>query len=68
MTREEAIEIATYCLDSSQKTQHINQIYDNFESRTCANCRQLKAFDLCEVFSNCIAEPKTFGCNKFTRK
>ena len=47
----------------------IDRIYDDFESRTCDNCKYLDG--LCtlgikhfEIDTN----PSDFGCNKFVRK
>lgn len=53
----------------------INKIYDDFESKTCGNCKLGVETNLgfiecgLEIF-NCTDEffDKDFGCNKFQRK
>lgn len=56
-----------------------DSIYDDFESRTCENCkhysrhgdRYIEFFD-CTVLDGIVAivdrPPKDFGCNKFERR
>lgn len=53
----------------------INEIYDDFESRTCENCKRyvpMKWTDFdnkCASMENKVSHvDKDFGCNKFERK
>lgn len=65
MTRAEA-HSSFYCIEAgTDGIELVNEIYDDFKSRTCENCKQLEAFDYCPALENCIAEPQVFGCNKF---
>ena len=88
MTREEAkdlIEIEYDSLDNYCDSNHcsvIDQIYDDFESRTCENCKYVEnsgqtystAVQKCKLGIGDINEwgsvfcSKDFGCNKFERK
>lgn len=81
MTREEALlarENNYYSTVGQENTTDdvedlINQIYDDFDSRICKNCKYWQ--DYTDTLSICcngtlefrIATPKNFGCNKFER-
>ena len=71
MTREEAWELSEVF-----GTEIIDKIYDDFESRTCENCKHFIDSE-CMVIGDwdCYYDspaqwtpPKDFGCNKFVRK
>ena len=72
MTRNEAIALVTNCTISSydyQNLKHaVDRIYDDFEQRTCENCK----YDSygCSVQDSILqVDPEaiftTFGCNGF---
>lgn len=74
MTREEALSLLEKHNDSDVadvKTikQFINQIYDNFKSRICINCKYDLETRQCrmDVFRPCKKD-HTFGCNRFKQK
>lgn len=50
----------------------INEIYDDFESRTCKNCKQyINYHKLCRQDVSIFGESflnKDFGCNKWEKK
>ena len=57
----------------------IEKIYDDFESRTCSNCKYGLQFDYVTDYGMCeksygwywqgrMEITKDFGCNKFVRK
>ena len=47
----------------------IGDIYDDFESRLCKNCKWFKGIDksykVCKLYD--ISHGEDFGCNKFER-
>jgi len=82
MTREKAQEeLYSYVYDDSLESGHltadlITKIYDDFESRTCDNCKWLTDLGFCvnlksigngkDRFEDSIKSD--IGCNKFERK
>ena len=77
MNREEALD--EYCNQFSNMEETLNEVYDDFESRLCKNCKWYiydTYFD--SEHKDCAANnqaqsvvsfpPEDFGCNKFTRK
>lgn len=84
MTREEAFD-GIYHADTFDLAQDmVNKIYDDFESRTCENCKHYEEIiqgigecsnDIYEGFSAGLVYdydnmflPKDFGCNKWESK
>ena len=74
MTREEA-QTKRYIIESTEYNvptmkEHIDKIYDDFESRVCENCSRVN--DPCEIalvaFYDEGMNLQYFGCNKFERK
>ena len=67
MTREEAHgEKGDRSLEKGGITRLVNDIYDDFESRVCSNCKHKSDSSLCSVgivYDN--TTDNTFGCNKF---
>lgn len=70
MTREEALahlfiqdNIYVYHEDGKDL---VNQIFDDFESRTCDNCTLYDGIDYCHWFGR--SETKDFCCNKWEEK
>lgn len=67
-----------YCEKTSTVTmkvtkETIDKIYDDFESRTCENCKviqNIKKFNKGAAYCNIIHKSvnKDFGCNKFERR
>jgi len=56
---------------------YIGMVIDDFESRTCENCKHYAIDNCCELIDDwdCYYDspsqwspPKDFGCNKFERK
>ena len=87
MTRKEAIShirlILSYdgTFDEKDAENLINKIFDDFENRTCKNCRYYKKgychhSDICYWVGSSSKEGicvdylylKNFGCNKFEKK
>ena len=88
MNREEAKEYfrinyespdGDYALDAEDTEYVIDKVYDDFESRTCVNCKYLNItlisdFMLCDKKVSSTHGTwkseinKDFGCNKFKRK
>lgn len=70
MTREEAKEY----YKNIASPYVINEIYDDFESRTCENCKYCiddgSSGYVCKGMSDVIhiSSIDDFGCNKFERK
>jgi len=77
MTREEAKDLFRIDIDSYGKVKSpiskVDKIYDDFESRTCENCK----YNLNGIECNCNESVvewldtdtfPDFGCNKFERK
>jgi len=47
----------------------IDEIYDDFEHRTCENCKYYNICSVQEAIDNSrYIRPLDFGCNKFERK
>ncbi len=87
MTREEAKNIVTEIANKNKTIvwlldtdifKIIDMIYDDFESRTCENCKYFKKetddFGFCEYTSkketnskNIFVVYKDFGCDRFKR-
>ena len=69
-----------YELYASDIHELVNRIYDDFESRTCSNCKHyknLEVFDIGDYRDVCThpvvdkfvsCPPKDFGCNKFVEQ
>ena len=77
MTREEAERIAKaqdIGIGSKFTSEFISDIYDDFESRTCENCRYYNSkYEYCDnsnsVCNHLVVDiDKDFGCNKFERR
>ena len=78
MTREEAIkefyEILELGAVDYQKGGLITRIYNDFESRTCENCRHWKIrndfvkSNECFIWSSKVMTDRSFGCNCFERR
>jgi hypothetical protein len=59
MTREEAMKIFRYEVDRQEKFSEfgysfenlLHEVYDNFESRTCSNCKHLEYIE--KSFKRC---------------
>lgn len=64
-------EIAKKCLNDefTNNDKIVDRIFDDFESRTCENCKYYHQNYLCLEVGNGDFEPdKYFGCNKFISK
>lgn len=73
MNREEAKRFGWFISCRSEIYEHINKIYDDFESRTCENCIYYNDMNESSGLCENMALPelgvdKDFGCNKFSRK
>jgi len=75
MNKEEMIrkayKIASMPNDDTSLKELIDEIYEEFESRVCANCEYLRMFDICNNIDSyaydCHISDLEFGCNKFER-
>lgn len=70
MTREEAkrVNVLPGMVNSDIVKKVINEIYDDFESRTCESCKYhtkdlLCSLGICHFEIN--TDPDIFGCNKW---
>lgn len=62
----------------SKPTDVMNEVYDDFESRTCENCKYANicpdggntsaTVNDCEMIKLTFYDYEDFGCNKFERK
>ena len=76
MNREEALRVVNrnYPYGYSQTNNDlINKIYNDFESRTCENCRYFKPSHKAYKYAACeeigyVTVPNDFGCNKWEQK
>ncbi len=63
MTREE------YGVSAGvQARSIINEVYNDFENRTCENCEYYKDFKFCDLMPRINYIYDGFGCNKFAKK
>ena len=51
----------------------IDKIYDDFESRTCSNCKWRTPVSVCmcetsELYDCCVDNIHVFGCNQWEQK
>ena len=72
MTREEAEGTFGYTECAEEVMVAIESIYDDFESRTCDNCRHSNQTSYAlycrkDVKNLTIGVDKDFGCNKFEK-
>lgn len=74
MTREEAKQL-NQILDFDGMDELLDEIYDDFESRTCENCKHWNANTKHKLVGSCSASEnfrggclKNFGCNKWEAK
>ena len=76
MTREEAEGTFGYTECAEEVMVAIESIYDDFESRTCGNCKYFVISECILIYDwDCYNDtpanwnpPKDFGCNKFVGK
>ena len=80
MTREEAhskVDMLGQYTGFAEAHSFIEDVYDDFESRTCENCKHFNILDYTESHGRCKNRsltvhnrqvPKSFGCNKWERK
>ena len=70
MTREQAKErIPHLGCYNGDVFRVIEAIYDDFESRTCENCKWYINRGCGKIIENCIFPlPYNFGCNKWEKK
>lgn len=72
MTRESAKE--TFTIPTEIRVRHlIDKIYDDFQSRTCKNCKEQSKDEGCPIYYEAYnlhfaEDSKDFGCLKFERK